>query len=299
MTGNTLPRLQTNDVKSLIIPIPPLEIQNQIVELMDDAYQNKKQKEQEAKELLDSINNYVLNELGIEVPEIEEKKCFTINFVDIKNSRIDAFYHQPKFEIIEKNLFNGKYDIVELVNISNKITDGTHYTPAYIEDGVKFISVKDVQKRKIDFDNSKFISNEEHKLLTKRCFPEEGDVLLTKVGSIGRAAVVPKLEEEFSIFVSLALLKIKKNVVNSYYLELYLNSELAFTQFSRTLKGIGVPDLHLEEIRRLKVILPPLEVQEKIANEVKSRNMKVEQLKKEAVECLNSAKKKVEEIILG
>ena len=299
VANNAVDYLNKSILENILIPLPSLEVQNKIVELMDEAYKTKKDKEQEAEELLNSINNYVLNELGIEIPKIEDKKCFSVNFEDIKHDRIDSFYHQPKFEIINKILCSGKYGIKNLVDITNKITDGTHHTPTYIEKGVKFISVKDVQKGKIDFRDSKFISGEEHKSLIKRSFPEPGDILLTKVGSIGRAAVIPKIEEEFSIFVSLALLKIKNEIVNSYYLESYLNSELAFRQFSRTLKGIGVPDLHLEEIKKLKIVLPPLKIQNKIANEVQNRTAKAEQLKNEALECLNLAKEKVEKIILG
>ena len=104
-----------------------------------------------------------------------------------------------------------------LENISEKITDGAHKTPTYVKEGVPFISVKDIRNNEIFFDDTKFISLEEHKELYKRCNPEKGDVLVTKSGTIGRTAIV-KDDIEFSLFVSVALIKNIKNVINSNFL---------------------------------------------------------------------------------
>ena len=83
------------------------------------------------------------------------------------------------------------YDIVPFGELLCNLTDGTHHTPSYTEDGVKFISVTNVTENQIDFINTKYISREEHLKLIKRYNPQPGNILLTKIGSIeiGRAHV--------------------------------------------------------------------------------------------------------------
>ncbi len=158
------------------------------------------------------------------------------------------------------------------------MTDGTHYTPTYTETGVKFVSVTNVAENEIDFSNTKYISEEEHAEFVKRCFPKAGDILLTKIGSIGRAAVVPANCPQFSIFVSVALLQPIDTVVPEF-LCAYLNTYFAKRQFERHLKGIGVPDLHLENIAETLVILPPYTQQMLLAEKyTNSATKKKEQL---------------------
>ena len=92
-------------------------------------------------------------------------------------------------------------------SILNKLTDGTHKTPKYTSDGVKFVSVKDMSNGYLSLNNTKFISKEEHKELYLRCNSEKGDLLLSKVGTTGVPAII-ETDEEFSLFVSVALLKL-------------------------------------------------------------------------------------------
>ena len=67
------PNINSREFKAFEIPLPPLDIQNNIVEIIQSAYAQKKQKEQEADTLLRLIDDYVLAELGIEMPAVEEK----------------------------------------------------------------------------------------------------------------------------------------------------------------------------------------------------------------------------------
>ncbi len=172
------------------------------------------------------------------------------------------------------------YSVVSLNLLLEKLVDGTHHTPTYTQEGVKFISVTNITEHHIDFDDTKFISQEDHEKLIKRCNPEPGNILLTKIGSIGRAAVIPDDAPNFSIFVSVALLKANKKV-NSKYLCDFLNSNIAKVQFNRHLKGIGVPDLHLENIEQTQIILPDIDTQIQLAAnfelKLQERNEKLHQ----------------------
>ena len=151
----------------------------------------------------------------------------------------------------------------KLDSLCNLITDGTHYTPTYVSSGIPFLSVKDISGGKIDFSNTKFISQEEHAALSKRCKPEFEDILFTKIGTTGIAKVVD-VESEFSIFVSLALLKFSKNYLSPYFLELLLNSPLVRAQSERDTQGVGNKNLVLKYIKNFVVPIPPLEEQKLI-----------------------------------
>lgn len=117
--------------------------------------------------------------------------------------------------------------MINLEDFCYKITDGTHHTPEYTSKGISFISVKDIYNNNVNFSNCKYISKEEHEELIKRCNPEKDDLLVTKSGTIGRMAIVPE-KPEFSLFVSVALVKNKKHLITTKFLKFcyynYFNS---------------------------------------------------------------------------
>ena len=172
------------------------------------------------------------------------------------------------FGSINDNKFD--YDVMTLQDVCEPIKDGTHQTPTYTEDtinGYKFLSSKDVTSGKVDWTHLKYIPEELHNELYKRISPRKGDVLLAKNGTTGVAAIVDK-DEVFDIYVSLALLR-PLGLVTSEYLCSAVNSVETKQQFDSSLKGIGVPNLHLGEIKKTKIVVPPIEEQEKFAEFVK------------------------------
>ncbi|MGL6168316.1 MAG: restriction endonuclease subunit S, partial [Fusobacteriaceae bacterium] len=178
------------------------------------------------------------------------------------------------------------WEWVRLGDILTKLTDGAHHTPTYIENGIPFLSVKDISKGKINFSKVKYISKEEHDVLYKRCNPEKNDLLLTKIGTTGIAKVID-IENEFSLFVSVALLKFNKDLIYPYYLENLINSPLVKNQSSENTKGVGNKNLVLKSIAGFIIPLPPLKEQEKIVEKVK----KLQELSKKFKEIYNSNEK--------
>ena len=149
-----------------------------------------------------------------------------------------------------------------LADITNQITDGVHKTPDYQESGIPFISTVHVNKEGIDWTRSKFISEKEHNELIKRCRPQRGDILYTKVGSVGLA--VPVIDDrEFSIFVQLALLKPKDEIVDQQFLTAQLNMPSIFQRVNSSLSGATMKYIGVGQIGEICVILPPLSVQNK------------------------------------
>jgi type I restriction enzyme S subunit len=149
----------------------------------------------------------------------------------------------------------------KLENVCEKITDGTHQTPTYFEKGILFLSSRNVTGGVIDWDHIKYIDEKQHLEMYKRVAPRINDILLAKNGTTGVAAKVDR-EITFDIYVSLALLRARDEILPDYLLY-FINSPIAKNQFNKRLKGVGVPNLHLEEIREVLVPFPKSLVEQK------------------------------------
>ncbi len=153
---------------------------------------------------------------------------------------------------------------VRLENLCSLITDGTHKTPSYTTDGVRFLSVKDISNGYFDLSNTKYISQAEHDVLTQRCKPEQGDVLICRIGTLGKALTVD-IDLKFSIFVSLGLIKpIKKELAK--YIETVINSGYGFSWIQKVKVGGGTHTfkINLDDLRLFPIPLPPLDEQKRI-----------------------------------
>ncbi|MFM7856766.1 MAG: restriction endonuclease subunit S [Flammeovirgaceae bacterium] len=186
----------------------------------------------------------------------------------------------------------------KLKDVCEKITDGTHQTPKYFESGYIFLSSKNVTSGKIDWDNIKYIDEVQHLEMQKRVSPKMGDILLAKNGTTGVAAIVDK-DVEFDIYVSLAWLRSKGEVLPEFLLH-FINSPNAKSQFNRRLKGIGVPNLHLEEIREVDISYPKsLPEQQRIVYILDEAFSAIAKAKANAEQNLKNAKELFESYLQG
>lgn len=148
------------------------------------------------------------------------------------------------------------------------ITDGTHQTPTYSdkENGIPFLSSKDVTSQKIDWSNIKYITKDLHEELQKRVKPKRNDILLAKNGTTGVAALV-ETDKVFDIYVTLALIR-PTNMICPKFLLFIVNSPFCKNQFNGHLTGIGVPNLHLNDICKTMIPIPPLTEQKRIVSKI-------------------------------
>jgi type I restriction enzyme S subunit len=143
------------------------------------------------------------------------------------------------------------------------ITCGVAARPNYVDEGIPFLSAKNVKEGKILYTDFNSISLETHLELTKKNKPLPGDILYTRVGSYGEAAVIEK-EIEFSVFVSLTLIKPKRKLLDSHFLRYYLNSPEIKTLAKKSIKSSGVGNLNVGTVRKFPVKIPPIEEQKEI-----------------------------------
>lgn len=230
-SGTSIPQLTVPDIKKNSLELYPISKQESIANQ------------------LDKVNRVI----ELRKQELNSLDCIIkARFVEMFGSIFDNKYG---------------YDVMTLQEVCELIKDGTHQTPTYTEDsvnGVKFLSSKDVVSGEVDWHHLKYIPKELHNELYKRISPKKGDILLAKNGTTGIAAIVDR-DEVFDIYVSLALLR-PLDMVTSEYLCSALNSIETKHQFDGSLKGIGVPNLHLGEIKKTRIIVPPIKTQEQFAD---------------------------------
>ena len=152
--------------------------------------------------------------------------------------------------------------------ISKKVVDGVHKKPNYVEEGVPFVTVKNLTAGPgIEFDNLNYITTHDHHEFSKRTNPEKGDILISKDGTLGVVRLV-ETDREFNIFVSVALVK-PIDIGLSSYLEYAFSSPQVQRQMVP--KGSGLQHIHLEDLRADCVPIPPLSEQGRIVKELKKQ----------------------------
>lgn len=296
--------VSVKELKEIRVPLPPLEIQNKIVSLMDKAYSSKKSKETESQKLLDSINDYVLDELKIKFTDIEEEKIYIVNSKELENTRTDPYYFNPKFDKILSTLEKNKIDLVSLKEVSEKISNGkTPPKDDYSDEGNLILKVNCLRNNKVLWQKLSCFKDGVPAVKTIK----DKDILLLSSAHQGEylgrnpciAEIPENLKDKEVYFVGeIISISVNPKKINPYYLLAILKLKEYYLLVNREKRG-QTSHLYPNDVGSVKIPLPPLSVQNKIADEVKRRMQKAETLQKEAKEELEKAKLEVEKIILG
>ena len=211
-----------------------------------------------------------INEISIPLPNKDKQMEYAELFgkigaiLDERNLELAALDNLIKARFVE--LFdNGNYHKIKLGDACKKITDGTHKTPNYLDEGITFISAKNIVNGELDFSDVKHISEEEYQEIQKRCQTEINDILLSKSGSLG-APVIVRTEEKLGLFESLAVLKYERERFLPEFLCEQLKTDMVQRQFTTGTKGVAIKHLHLGVIAETEIIEPPMEEQKAFAD---------------------------------
>ena len=217
-----------------------------------------------------SITDTEFCAMHIPCPDLNEQKKI-IDLIEkikiIKQKREEELYELDnliKARFVEF-FDNGNYPKIRLGDACKKITDGTHKTPNYIDEGITFISAKNIVNGELDFSDVKHISEEEYQEIQKRCQTEKNDILLSKSGSLG-APVIVRTEEKIGLFESLAVLKYERDRFLPEFLCEQLKTDMIQRQFTTGTKGVAIKHLHLGVIADTEIIEPPVKEQKAFAD---------------------------------
>ncbi len=297
-TGTTFKAISNTVVFNQLIPLPPLAEQERIVAEIEKyeplIIEYDKLEQQKSKldgEIYDKLKKSILQYAiqGKLVPQDENDEPASVLLEKIcaeKKAKLgkkyvdsyiykgdDNCYYEHIDGIAEDKIIEVPFELPDtwcyarLKTLVNLLTDGTHSTPKYTQSGIPFVSVKDFSSGELLFNNTKFISKEEHNELSKRCSPRKGDILLSKVGTTG-VPVLINTDKEFSLFVSVALIKFDKIYIDPEFFIYLLKSPLVQEQAKENTRGVGNKNWVLSDIERTLVVLPPLVEQQRIVDKI-------------------------------
>ena len=237
--------------------------------------------------------------------EVEEKKCFVVNANETIGKRVDSFYYQSKFRSVDQIMENAQFDVFNLGALISEISSGAtpkvdenYYTDSSV--GIPFLRVQNVTSHGIDLSDAKFITREVHDGMLKRSQLKTDDLVFTITGRIGSVAVVPD-NFEGNINQHSVRFRLKDQItnitINPYYIAAFLNSELGKSLSIREVTGGTRPALDYKALKSLKIILPPIELQNEIVEEIQNRLAKVVELRNEAGAIVEQAKERVEDFV--
>ena len=296
-SGGAQPNISREKIIYTLFPLPPLAEQHHIVEKIEELLPLVEEYD-EAQTKLDKLNNELPEKLKNSVlQQAIMGRLDTRNDKDEPASALLARIREEKKKLVEeKKIKKDKplalikdeekpFDIpeswewVRLGEISQEISDGTHKTPKYVENGIPFLSVQNISSGKLNINKIKYISEDEHIKLIKRVKPQKNDILICRIGTLGRAIKV-HWDFEFSIFVSLGLIRlIDSSLCN--YLVACINSPLGYSWIDKVKVGGGTHTykINLSDLPNFVIPLPPLAEQHRIVDKLYKIFEKIESMK--------------------
>jgi type I restriction enzyme S subunit len=274
-TGTTFKELSGGKLKEVTISIPPIPEQQRIVGILDEAFEgiatakaNVDKNLKNARALFESVLNIAIQgqsshhnsgdaSATMLLSQLKEARSVAIDQGRTKLGKANPIDDEAEWSFELPSSW--KWTRLECLTVG--ISDGVHKKPDYAAEGVPFITVKNLTAGPgICFDNLNHISQADHEEFIKRTHPENGDILITKDGTIGVVRLI-ETDIEFSIFVSVALIKPIMRELGPY-LVYALRASCVQNQIVR--KGAALKHLYLVDLRRLAIPLPPLAEQKRI-----------------------------------
>jgi hypothetical protein len=193
------------------------------------------------------------------------------------------------------------WEVRKFTDVTSLITCGIAATPTYVSEsvGYPFLSSTNVKNGKVVWKNFKYISPELHNQLYRNNPPIVGDILYSRVGTIGEAAVIED-DFEFSVYVSLTLIKPQKNVLNSYFLSYLLNSQPYKNRAKEQVYlGGGVGNLNVDVVRNYPIVQPSVEEQSAIARVLSDMDKEIEALQQRLNKTQQLKQGMMQELLTG
>lgn len=275
--GAIMGSLSQEALKTLKIPLPPKDIQQQIIDLYQTAYTQKQQKEVQAKELLASIDTYLLNELGITLPKKDtslQSRIFTTNFSEVSGGRFDVFAIINKNYKIDGGIFENKR-LKQIATLSR----GQSITSDNIVEG-----------------NYPVIAGGQSSPYNHNIYNYEGNIITVSASGAYSGYV---WYHTYPIFASDCTVIKSKNEeeVSTVFLSEILKTKQQ--EIYNLQQGAGQPHVYAKDLEKLKIPLPPKEKQDEIAAHIQHIRTQAKQLQEEAKAVLEEAKREVEKVIIG
>ena len=213
-----------------------------------------------------------LKKIKISLPQLAEQRRIAsiLNQVDALRQKrqqaiekLDQLLQATFIDMFGDPVSNPKgWDKDELQNICKQVIDCPHSTPTWGNEGIICLRTSNLGKGEWIWDDTRYVSPVEYKERTKRSEIFAGDIILSREGTVGIAAIVPN-DLKLSLGQRLVQLTPRLDKINSEFLLQVLLYDLDPIRISSLMVGSTSKHINVKDLRALKLFVPPMELQNK------------------------------------
>jgi type I restriction enzyme S subunit len=283
--------------ESALIPLPPLQTQQAIVRRWRAMQDSVEASKQNTTARLVRLDDHFLDALGLSASELPEaKKYLAMPWSQFR--RWSVSYNEATSRLT--SLSRGRYSVVELGSILEFVQYGTSEKANTSSDGTPILRMNNIIDGQLDFTRLKYIQlpEREHMKLLLR----DGDILFNRTNSkelVGKCAVF-HAKGEYVFASYLIRLRVIADQASPDFIAYAMNSSIGRLQIDALSRQIiGQANINTDELRSLRVPLPPLPIQSDIVRRIEEDRQKIYGEKENARKLQRRVEKEVEDMILG
>ena len=254
--------------------------------------------------MLSSLDAYLLDQLGLSAPEKSDRQTFAIRVSQIK-SRLDSYSNQPRFRKLIQLLQSHQFPVAQLSSVATDIFSGI--TPksggdAYTGEleGIPFVRSGEITKDgRVIEDSAIFIKPEIHEGLMRRSQLQQGDLLIAIVGATIGSVGVYNRPTPANINQAIAAVRLDNSRVLPDFVRWFLSSPIGQAVLDYLKRPVARANINLEEIGEIFILIPPLETQRSVIEQVDRARLEMRRLRQEAETEWEAAKTRFEQQLLG
>lgn len=273
------PNINKEEYKSFTIPLPPLPIQEKLVEEMERARELRRRKLAESEIIISQANEEFQNQLGIPLASIEVKrKVFALKLNQLQGKRLDVNFHNPSNDKVQSSLYENR----SLKSLVTLLSGGTpsKSEAEFWSGNIPWVSPKDFKEFYLS-DAEDHISEKGAKDANLKLIPKRSVLIVVRSGVLIHTLPIVFNLEPVTINQDLKAL-ITNDEVNPEYLAFYLRVLGKRLLPSITKHSTTVQSVNTGEFESLQIPLPPLNIQQRLVDELKSILETSKRLKSEA-----------------
>ncbi|MGL4393664.1 MAG: restriction endonuclease subunit S [Brevinema sp.] len=287
-SGSVRQNLTFSLLGELKIPLPPLSEQQKIVDLWNTAQSESQKCIQQAQNLKQDIDDYLMSQLGITVQKQEKAKIFTTRFKDLE--RWDVGYNT--FPVYKFNNYELK-NINQILKFENRDWKSKYSGQLLFS----YIQISDVEKEKGIFNHTEL--KIEDAPSRAKTLVKTGDLLISLTRpNLGAFAII---SENYNNFVATSgfLVCNGENIITNYYIMFLLQSSFGINLFNKHMTGALYPAISQEDLGNIKIPLPPMEKQEEIVQHISELRSQISELTKKAQHLIESTRETIKNMIIS
>lgn len=298
----TIPKLGLDRVNGLMLPQPPsIASQQEIIKIYNVACSQKLKKEQQAEALLQSIDDYLLGELGILLPETKSQtiqdRMFVVNHSELSGDRLDPMFYTSPFSNIVDKLHDSTTckRLGQIAHFSSEIWNQRDY----YEKEFPYIEIGAINITDGTIEDVSFVPVEQAPSRAK-VIVRTGDIIISTTRP-DRGAII-KIAENENLYIASTGFSVIRNIdsnINPDYLLAILRHKLILMQMRQRSTGGNYPAITQEELSKIIIPILPIPKQQEIVDHISSIRQQAKALQEEGKAILEQAKKEVEQMILG